>query len=148
MQKAKNCYYLLTFFKTIHIILLEKPIFYFRMKGEIALSNIYDMFESQKLQSLAKWLYSLTPLEISTIGCIIGLIGIETLSVNEQNVIGNFLELIGQILLTSNAQASCVDPNFISPSLCNMDQMKKDLEGQIFQIQREINKIKKAKAKE
>ncbi len=107
------------------------------------MSDIYNMFESEKLKSLAKWLYTLSPLEISSIGCVIGLIGIETLTVNEQNVIGNFLELIGQILLTSNAQASCVDPNYVSPSLCNLEQLEKKFDTKLYQLKKEF--IQKSK---
>ena len=108
------------------------------------MSDIYSMFETEKLKSLAKWLYTLSPIEISTIGCIIGLIGSEALTVNEQNVIGNFLELIGQILLTSNAQASCVNSNYISPSLCNLEKMEKEFDAKIYQLRKEIMQIKKS----
>ena len=61
--------------------------------------------------SFSKYLNNLSPLEFSTLGSLIGLIMIQGLSVSEQNSLGNFFELIGQVLLTSASQAQLQDPD-------------------------------------
>lgn len=76
----------------------------------------------------SKLLSNLSPLEFSTLGCIIAITLINTLNPNEQNTIGNLLEMIGQILLTNYAQASTVDPNATPISECDFNSLKKEVD--------------------
>ena len=68
-------------------------------------------FINYDFQSLASYLKKLSPIEFSTLASLIGLILIPSLSTNEQNSVGNFLELIGQVLLTSGAQGQLLNPD-------------------------------------
>lgn len=56
--------------------------------------------------TFADWLMTLSPFEFSTIGVITAYIISCNLTINQQNSIGNWLEMVGQIILTFNAQGS------------------------------------------
>ncbi|MBR2891858.1 MAG: hypothetical protein IKC22_05765 [Bacilli bacterium] len=58
----------------------------------------YKDFE--EISKFSKWLESLSPTEFATVATISGLILGQFLSQPEQNAIGNWLECVGQILLT------------------------------------------------
>lgn len=49
-------------------------------------------------------LSDLSPLEFGVLGCIIGIILSATLSSDDLNSLGNFFELVGQVMLTVQAQ--------------------------------------------
>jgi len=66
----------------------------------------FNDFISHDFSSFSKWLYSLNPYEFTLISTIIGFLIASTLDLNEQNSIGNFFELLGQVILTINAQTS------------------------------------------
>ena len=93
------------------------------------MEEIINNINKDQILSYSKILSNLSPLEFASLGCIISIILIELLNANEQNTVGNFLELVGQVLLTSYAQASIVDPNFSSPSKCDFKNLKTDVEN-------------------
>ena len=64
----------------------------------------FNEFVNQDFDSCSNWLFSLNPYEFSAIAVIMGLIISPALTVNQQNSLGNFLELLGQVILTINAQ--------------------------------------------
>ncbi len=64
------------------------------------------MNDSLDIKSFVNWLMHLSPLEFTTLGVFTGYIISCNLTVNEQNSIGNWFELLGQIILTFNAQGS------------------------------------------
>lgn len=66
--------------------------------------NSFNKYSKEDLIGFSKFLDSLTPLEFTTLGCIIGIIIASSLNNNEQNSVGNFLELVGQVILTNQAQ--------------------------------------------
>ena len=70
----------------------------------ININSFYNKYTKEDLIGFSKFLASLAPLEFTTLGCIIGLIITSSLNNNEQNSIGNFLELVGQVILTNQAQ--------------------------------------------
>ena len=70
----------------------KKTILY---NGGILMNN-----QENDFSSFSKWLESLSPTEFATIATITGLIIGQFLSQPEQNAIGNWLECVGQILLT------------------------------------------------
>lgn len=87
-----------------------------------------------EIKSFANWINSLTPLEFTTLGTIIGYLISSVLTVQEQNSIGNWFELVGQIILTFNAQGS----NNLPPSpsqYCN-------LENEVRKLIQEVNNLK------
>ena len=105
------------------------------------MEEFINTFKKDDIINFSKTLSKLSPLEFSSLGCIIGIILCEILNPNEQNTIGNFLELVGQILLTSYAQASIIDPNFSSPSRCQFNNLKIDVE----KIKKQIIKLNQNK---
>jgi len=62
------------------------------------------MKDDFSFKTLGSFLSNLSPLEFSTIGCLLGIFISEQTTSNEQNAIGNFLELVGQVILTYQAQ--------------------------------------------
>lgn len=62
--------------------------------------------DNNEFSNFASWLMSLSPLEFTTIGVIVAYIISYNLTINEQNSIGNWFEMVGQIILTFNAQGS------------------------------------------
>ena len=90
-------------------------------------NNNFKSFINQDFLGLSKWLDSLNAYEFSLIGVIAAYIISISLNTNEQNSIGNFLEEVGQILLTISAQ---------NMNLNNSQNIK------IEEIMNEIEKLK------
>lgn len=67
-------------------------------------SDEYKKFIDQDFESFSRWLSSLNPYEFTMVGAAIGLAIAPALTVNQQNSLGNFFELVGQVILTINAQ--------------------------------------------
>ncbi len=70
----------------------------------ININNFSNKYTKEDLIGLSKFLSTLSPIEFTTLGCIIGVILTTSLTNNEQNSVGNFLELVGQVILTAQAQ--------------------------------------------
>ena len=67
-------------------------------------NEAFRNFVNSDYNMLARWLNTLDPYEFTIIGVIIAFLIAPTLNPNQQNSIGNFLEVIGQTLLTISAQ--------------------------------------------
>ncbi len=93
--------------------------------------DLLKKINTNTINSYSKALAKLSPIEFTTLGCTISIILAQSLTPNEQNTIGNLLEMIGQILLTSYAQASVVNPNVAPITQCNF-----------LDLEKEINKIR------
>ena len=91
------------------------------------MEKLNDYINKGQIQSFVKRIYDLSPLELISIGCVISIMICECTTVNEQNVLGNFLEMVGQILLTANAQATTVNPTHISASIVQLDELKAEI---------------------
>lgn len=91
------------------------------------MEDFFNKINKSDIISYSKLLSNLSPTELISIGYIISLILVESLSPYEQNTIGNFLELIGQALLTTFAQSSAIDPNINSPSQNEFNNLKADI---------------------
>ncbi len=68
-------------------------------------NEAFSNFINQDFNSLNDWLYSLNPYEFTLIGNSIAYLIAKTLTINEQNSLGNLFALIGQVLQTINAQS-------------------------------------------
>lgn len=77
--------------------------------GVLYMNENIDKFIDQDFKSLSKWLFTLDPYEFTLVSTIIGFIISPSLTINEQNSLGNFFELLGQIILTINAQATTLN---------------------------------------
>ena len=93
-----------------------------------------DGVEFSNIKDFGKWISELTPLEFTTIGTIIGYLISSVLTVQEQNSVGNWFELVGQIILTFNAQESLRLPP-TTQQYCN-------LVNQVNKLQDELNQLK------
>lgn len=89
-------------------------------------------------KDLAEWLFTLSGLDFAIIGSVTGILIGSNLTVNQQNTIGNFLELVGQVLLTINAQE--ITRNSIINNTNNISL--KDLNDKINYLLNEIEKLK------
>ena len=78
-------------------------------------------------------LLSLNAYELSILGFALGALLAPTITVNQQNSLGNFFELIGQTLLTINAQEVNLQPN--APS-------RKQLNDKISKLEKELQALK------
>lgn len=73
------------------------------------MDNNFNNFVNQDFKGLSNWINTLNPYEFALIGTIAAFIIAPTLNANQQNSIGNFLEEIGQILLTISSQTITVE---------------------------------------
>ena len=90
-----------------------------------------------EIRSFGNWINSLSPLEFTTLGTIIGYLIANMLTVEEQNSIGNWFELVGQIILTFNAQGS----NNLPPSpkqFCDLSNLVNELKNEINSIKEKL----------
>lgn len=88
--------------------------------GDISCNAFFDL------------LLSLNEYELSILACGIGLLIAPTITINQQSSLGNFFELIGQVLLTINAQAINLQPN--APSRYQLNEKIKMLEKEIEEL--------------
>ncbi len=91
------------------------------------MNNFYNNFNKNNFKNFTKELCDLSPTEFVTLGCVSAILLTQFLDPNEQNTLGNFLEMIGQILLTSYAQSTVVNPNYISFSIAQANEFKKEI---------------------
>ena len=64
----------------------------------------FEDFINVDYHSMGRFLFSLSGNEFGIIGAVIGYILCQNLDIDEQNSIGNLLELIGQMMLSIAAQ--------------------------------------------
>ena len=83
--------------------------------------------KNNHFSQFSKWLESLSPTEFALIATLTGLTIGQCLSQPEQNAIGNWLECVGQILLTMGTKPY---PNNIAVDNINIqiEQLKKEIE--------------------
>lgn len=95
--------------------------------------GIYE-FGDISCNAFVDLLLSLNEYELTILGFAIGTLLAPTITVNQQNSLGNFFELIGQTLLTINAQAVNLQPQ--SPSRQELYERIKRLEQEIASFKR------------
>ncbi len=104
-------------------------------------SKEYKEFINQDFSSFSNWLFSLTPYEFTLIGTAIGYVFGATLTINQQNSLGNFFSLIGQVLQTINAQGITVSQTPKQYSKVRPDLQKESIEEEIKYIKEEMYKL-------
>lgn len=95
--------------------------------------GLYDFYDIS-CNAFIDLLLSINEYELTILGFAIGILLAPNITVNQQNSLGNFFELIGQTLLTINAQKINLQPN--SPS-------KQQLNEKIKELEKELNNLKK-----
>lgn len=94
--------------------------------------QIEQLVTKENLKNISSIILKLSPFEFVTSATIIGYLLSVNLSVAEQNSLGNWFELVGQIILTFNAQGSLNIP----PSAKDYLDLKKKVE----QIEKELGR--------
>lgn len=92
-----------------------------------------------------KKLEEYTPTELATLATIVGVIVASKLSVNGQNVIGNFIEALGQTILLVAAQTQNIQSQKEAQSGENGSNSSKsdnlDLQKQINELKEHVKKF-------
>ena len=101
-------------------------------------NEAFKKFINQDFLGLSNWINSLNPYEFSLIAAVIGFIVAPPLSANEQNSLGNFFELIGQVLLSIAAQNMTV-----SQSSQQSSNQSPDFNQELEKLKNEINKLRR-----
>lgn len=78
--------------------------------------------------NIADSLTSMNPQAFTALATILGFTIANGLTINQQNSIGNFLELVGQVILTVSAQGSTLQSNDNSGLKEQLDLIKKQIE--------------------
>ena len=92
------------------------------------MNNNYEEFK-EAVKSFSNWLDSIPPYEYSLTGVIIAYIIAPNLTNNAQNAFGNWLELVGQIILTISAQASATpETDQYNRLLADVENLKAEIE--------------------
>ena len=92
------------------------------------MNNNYEEFK-EAVKSFSNWLDSIPPYEYSLTGVIIAYIIAPNLTNNAQNAFGNWLELVGQIILTISAQASATpETGQYNRLLAGVENLKAEIE--------------------
>ena len=94
----------------------------------------YDSFKDMSCSNFFNYLLSLSANELSLLAIGLGFLFSYNTTPNEQNSLGNFFELIGQLLLTLSAQNITLQPNYPS---------RQQLQQEIDYLKREIEKLKR-----
>lgn len=97
-------------------------------------------FLNTDFSALSKFLTNISPLEFASIGCLVGLLISVPLNSDEQNSIGNFFELVGQVILTVQAQSTF---NSSSPTTSEFNAFKEDTEAKLNYLLKQIKKSNK-----
>ena len=92
------------------------------------MNNNYEEFK-EAVKSFSNWLDSIPPYEYSLTGVIIAYIIAPNLTNNAQNAFGNWLELVGQIILTISAQARATpETDQYNRLLADVENLKAEIE--------------------
>lgn len=87
-------------------------------------------YSKNNYQKFADLISQLTPFEFTLIGTIVAYILTIDLTPTQQNAFGNWLELVGQVMLTYNAQATVNITNDEYNSLLNdIENLKREVEN-------------------
>ena len=105
-------------------------------------NDAYNNFINQDFSRLADFIYCFNGYEATILATLIGLIIAPSLSINEQNTLGNFFEQLGQTLLTIAAQNQTVKHKRKQVSAMSNDKVT-DLEEEIYRIKQELYQLRK-----
>lgn len=95
----------------------------------------YNNFKNMSCNSFIEYLLTLTANELALLASVLGFLLAQGIDANKQNSLGNFFELIGQVLLTISAQNIELQPNYPS---------KQELQRQINYLKKEIEILKRS----
>ncbi len=79
------------------------------------LGKVMDNEQQKNIQEFVTYLLNLTPNEMGILGSAVGILLSQVLNPAQQNVFGNFLELVGQVMLAIGAQGQYINGLKIDP---------------------------------
>ena len=94
----------------------------------------FDNYKNMSCDSFIKYLLTLSSNELSLLGCALGFLLSIDINANQQSSLGNFFELIGQVLLTISAQNINLQPQYPT---------RQELQAQIDELKRQINNLRR-----
>lgn len=94
----------------------------------------YENFKDMSCANFIDYLLTLSSNELALLAMGLGFLLSSNIDANKQNSLGNFLELIGQVLLTISAQNIELQPSYPS---------RQQLQQQINYLKAEIEKLKR-----
>lgn len=83
------------------------------------------IIEKNPLNEFINYFFSINPYELGIVANILGTLLAIPLTFNQQNTLGNFLELVGQQILLIQAQNTLLSPMTINQ--LNLNQILKEL---------------------
>lgn len=86
----------------------------------------------------ARFLHTLDPTEYTIAASIVGFLISDGLSINEKNSLGNFIILIGQVLITISAQENLL-------TNLHHSNTHTDISKRIEDLERQLNELKKTR---
>ena len=95
--------------------------------------KLKEFINNENLKNMCSFILNLSPFEFTTTATILGYMLSLILTTSEQNSVGNWFELVGQILLTFNAQGS----NELPPS----PKQFIDLENKVKEIEKMLKQL-------
>lgn len=98
--------------------------------------NAIKLIEGEIMQELYDMIFSLPPKSFTLVSVIIGFILIDDLDGAEQNALGNFIIMIGQVLETNSGQQQLISSR-------TSDQNNNKLEKEIEKLKQEIMELQK-----
>ncbi len=101
----------------------------------------FQEFINQDYNNFSSWLFSLNAYEFTLIGTAIGYLFGANLTINQQNSLGNFFSLIGQVLQTINAQSITISQTPKKNSKVRPEIQKETLEEEVKYIKEEMYKL-------
>jgi len=105
---------------------------------------LYIIFILEKREYM-KNLEEYTPCELATLATIIGIIIAAKLNINQQNLVGNFLDGVGQTIFIIAAQAQNLQPTVDNQGSdnenSNSSSSNVDLQNQIDELKEHIKKF-------
>lgn len=120
-----------------------KWLLYIKFIGDKMDKSEFEKFMSQDFNSFSSWLFSLNSYEFTFIASLAGFAIAPSLTLNEQNSLGNFFELLGQVILTINAQGSTLKQNKAQKSSIKHGRELETLEQEILKLKDEVIKLRK-----
>ena len=102
----------------------------------------FDKFANQDFAGFSSWLFSLNAYEFSLIATLLGFLISPTLTINQQNSLGNFFELLGQVILTVNAQNTTLSQDSVKKANIKPTFESNTWEEEILKIKQEIIQLR------
>lgn len=97
------------------------------------------MDQENNFKEFADWIFSLSGLDYTIAATAIAILISRNLNVNEQNSVGNFFFLIGQVLITMNAQDITQSERIDNPTNISNGELNRRIEF----LFNELNNIKR-----